>query len=62
MRDFLQEHVVVGKGEWLESESVQIQTRYQGLILYYKGGEAWEHVAQRSYGCAITGSVQGRVG
>jgi len=34
--------------------------RYKEDILYNKGDEALEQVAQRSYGCPLLGSVQGQ--
>jgi len=36
--------------------------RYKQEIIYFEGGEALAHVAQRSCGCPLPGSAQGQVG
>ena len=44
------------------NQLVEILIRYQEEILHLEGGEALEHVAQRSCGCPIPGGVQDQVG
>ena len=39
-----------------------IWTRYWEEILYCKGGEALEQVAQKGYECSLPGSIQGQAG
>jgi len=39
-----------------------MEIRSKEEILHYESGEALAQVAQRSCGCPISGSVQGRIG